>query len=412
MKKFLLTLTVLLTAFAINATDYKGNMTVAVGSDYDESEVTLSVTEEEGTVYLNVPSMTITVSGNKIPTAELKIALDDKGYEEGIQMYAAMATDVMIFRQGQRPVTADLSPFIEVYDNGDMAMNIDGSINTTPSVTISCSFSGKIVSKQEETGKIYFQDDFEWFAPWVEQGDSKGPTGDTIGSDNPSANAPNLTNKIEGKTLYSALQERGYSFVGTHASSKDERTPDKQIYFNDCYLKFGLTGYQSGISFKVATDVPASETVRLSFDWCSQRQNSGVIDPTELVVIVKNGENEVQYAVPALNWEDGHKLEWVNYTKDFEPGEIKNGTENTIRNKDEQWPSGKALRWFFDNLCFGEKEAVMAGIDDIVVEEPEVDPNAPVEYYNFQGVRVNGENLAPGLYIRRQGNKATKILVR
>ncbi len=46
-----------------------------------------------------------------------------------------------------------------------------------------------------------------------------------------------------------------------------------------------------------------------------------------------------------------------------------------------------------------------SGIADITVDE-----NAPVEYFNLQGVRVaNPEN---GLYIRRQGNKATKVLVK
>ena len=46
-----------------------------------------------------------------------------------------------------------------------------------------------------------------------------------------------------------------------------------------------------------------------------------------------------------------------------------------------------------------------AGIADITVDE-----NAPVEFYNLQGVRVaNPEN---GLYIRRQGNKATKVFVK
>lgn len=44
------------------------------------------------------------------------------------------------------------------------------------------------------------------------------------------------------------------------------------------------------------------------------------------------------------------------------------------------------------------------------VENINADANAPVEYYNLQGVRVaNPEN---GLYIRRQGNKATKVLVK
>jgi hypothetical protein len=35
---------------------------------------------------------------------------------------------------------------------------------------------------------------------------------------------------------------------------------------------------------------------------------------------------------------------------------------------------------------------------------------APVEYFNLQGVRV--ANPQNGLYIRRQGTKATKVLVK
>lgn len=45
------------------------------------------------------------------------------------------------------------------------------------------------------------------------------------------------------------------------------------------------------------------------------------------------------------------------------------------------------------------------GVEDVTVDE-----NAPVEYYNLQGVRVaNPEN---GIYIRRQGSKVSKVLVR
>jgi hypothetical protein len=40
------------------------------------------------------------------------------------------------------------------------------------------------------------------------------------------------------------------------------------------------------------------------------------------------------------------------------------------------------------------------------------DSNAPVEVYNLSGVRVNAENLPAGLYIRRQGNEASKFVVR
>ncbi len=45
------------------------------------------------------------------------------------------------------------------------------------------------------------------------------------------------------------------------------------------------------------------------------------------------------------------------------------------------------------------------GVDNVVVE----DTNAPVEYYNLQGVRV--ENPESGLYIRRQGNVTTKVIL-
>lgn len=34
----------------------------------------------------------------------------------------------------------------------------------------------------------------------------------------------------------------------------------------------------------------------------------------------------------------------------------------------------------------------------------------PIEYYNLNGVRVNGETLAPGLYIKKQGNHSVKVL--
>lgn len=47
-----------------------------------------------------------------------------------------------------------------------------------------------------------------------------------------------------------------------------------------------------------------------------------------------------------------------------------------------------------------------SAVSDITAD----DSNAPVEYYNLQGVRV--DNPANGLYIRRQGNTVTKVLVR
>lgn len=49
---------------------------------------------------------------------------------------------------------------------------------------------------------------------------------------------------------------------------------------------------------------------------------------------------------------------------------------------------------------------VLSGVEAVVAE----DADAAVEYFNLQGVRVNAEQ--PGLYIRRQGNKVSKVVIR
>ncbi len=48
------------------------------------------------------------------------------------------------------------------------------------------------------------------------------------------------------------------------------------------------------------------------------------------------------------------------------------------------------------------------GIEDIIGNES----NAPAEFFNLNGVRVNADHLTPGLYIKRQDGKATKVLVK
>jgi len=42
----------------------------------------------------------------------------------------------------------------------------------------------------------------------------------------------------------------------------------------------------------------------------------------------------------------------------------------------------------------------------------DADENAPVEYYDIRGIRHNADSLAPGIYIKRQGSKATKVVVK
>jgi hypothetical protein len=54
-----------------------------------------------------------------------------------------------------------------------------------------------------------------------------------------------------------------------------------------------------------------------------------------------------------------------------------------------------------------DESIAQAGVNSVIAADNE---NAPVEYYNLQGVRVS--NPANGLYIRRQGNQASKVLIK
>jgi len=59
--------------------------------------------------------------------------------------------------------------------------------------------------------------------------------------------------------------------------------------------------------------------------------------------------------------------------------------------------------WQYFNI-----DSNLSGIEDIEADGSD----APVEYFNLNGVRVNGEALTPGIYIKRQGGKASKVLVK
>lgn len=58
------------------------------------------------------------------------------------------------------------------------------------------------------------------------------------------------------------------------------------------------------------------------------------------------------------------------------------------------------------NLVAGEYQGG-SGIAGIAADE-----NALVEYYNLNGMQVSAGNMTPGVYVRRQGNTAVKVLVK
>ena len=65
------------------------------------------------------------------------------------------------------------------------------------------------------------------------------------------------------------------------------------------------------------------------------------------------------------------------------------------------------MPWIMFNKIVGVD---FAEIDEIGTDA--TDEEAPVEYFNLSGVKVNGDNLSKGIYLRRQGSTVTKIAVK
>lgn len=190
---------------------------------------------------------------------------------------------------------------------------------------------------------IYFFEDFEWLDPWSVISNA----GKSVETDNVSATAPQIVSpKIEGVSALDALLERGYEFLRVTPATTEAA---ECIYLQQNYLKFGKTGFQAGIILpELAKDVPSGAKAVMFFDWCPMRQGSGVIDPVNLIVIIKNGDKEVTFDVPEAGFESGHKLEWIKAKVELTGVAITNETKITIRQTNWQLPT--ANRYFLDNI--------------------------------------------------------------
>ena len=125
----------------------------------------------------------------------------------------------------------------------------------------------------------------------------------------------------------------------------------------------------------------------------------------------KNAEGEIiagRQIMEETNMADGQDLTYVEY-KFTAPasGEIylnffllNNYGKNDGNKKDNLWMELDLVQIYSEE---GDEEAPESSVAEIF------DANAPVEYYNLQGVRVN--NAENGIFIRKQGNKTTKVIL-
>lgn len=136
----------------------------------------------------------------------------------------------------------------------------------------------------------------------------------------------------------------------------------------------------------------------------------GVADCGGAIINIVDGKDATCYPNVALYYA-GRAIYWgdaQNSADNFAAAGsfAENGDTKTITYDDLSWflGNGQELGYFTNTkITFGGTGA----INEVAVDNN----NAPVEYFNLQGVRVN-EPVAGQIVIRRQGNEVSKLLVK
>lgn len=136
----------------------------------------------------------------------------------------------------------------------------------------------------------------------------------------------------------------------------------------------------------------------------------GVVDCGGAIISIVDGKDATCYPNVALYYA-GSAIYWgdaQNSADNFAAAGsfAENGDTKTITYDDLSWllGNGQELGYFKNTtITFGGTGA----INEVAVDNN----NAPVEYFNLQGVRVN-EPVAGQIVIRRQGNEVSKLLVK
>lgn len=255
--------------------------------------------------------------------------------------------------------------------------------------------------------KVYYFDDFEWLKPATDTyvNSSKQSIADNVG-DNYSVTQynPQLKTGIfpdEPKKTMDRFLAMDYIYLPESVAS----TSVDFVGVAKNYIKVAITSKEGGIGLPLIEEFGnGTEGVHFSFKATpmgAKKDGVPVYDKTKISVIVRTGNAEETVQTIDFNVPDGTDYKWYEY--DVELPKLTQDSRVIVRNADDQYPTVTGTyRWFIDDV---KLYAGGAGVGEIAVDE-----NAPVKFYNLQGVEVsNPEN---GVFIRRQGAKTSKMVIK
>ena len=218
---------------------------------------------------------------------------------------------------------------------------------------------------------------------------------DAVGQNvNTGTNLPNLYTDIP-----SCLEEfnvRGYA---------DYMPEYKSIFLADGYLKFSISKKPTGIVLPLI-GIPDKEDIYVQFDWCAEKNGSGVIDGVNIVVEIDGpgtfetpSKDNPKVSASLATTQVAEQLAWQKASVRI------NGATMATKISIRPVETSGMRRWFLDNLAVVSlKDAVPANIEiaavnqNVFILNPLISTVSFIPMYIFS-VRLSFENFS-SIFIR------------
>lgn len=98
---------------------------------------------------------------------------------------------------------------------------------------------------------------------------------------------------------------------------------------------------------------------------------------------------------------------WTELTYDFSSRNLPDNAYNKIVLLFDAGQNGEGENWYFDDIKGPDNGS--AGIETLSADSLD---NAPAIYFNLQGIQCPASSLQSGIYLRRQGQKVSKVIIK
>ncbi|MCR5408230.1 MAG: BACON domain-containing protein [Bacteroidales bacterium] len=216
---------------------------------------------------------------------------------------------------------------------------------------------------------VYFQDDFEWLAPFVAAYKASKTVAegamDPVANNLASHEQPNIWSIADlASTLGAEFEARGYIDL-----NKDAKT----LYMQENYFKMGATNKHTGLQLPSVKFGETPVDADFTFDWCAHMTGKGVIDDVTITVEIVEGPGSFadtgtqKSGEIATAQETGH-LAW-QHAKVTLVG-VTNATRIQIHPTHYNDGAGASQqRWHLDNIKIAEPEAPKPAVGEKLLEE-------------------------------------------